>query len=212
MMASFSQKQIQELDRRFRSRMINSLAGYKQPVLVGTRSAEGTPNLALFNSLIHIGANPAMYGLLFRPATVRRDTLSNILNTGVYTLNYPSSDLLMQAHQTSAKYPAERSEFDATGLTEERIEPCLAPFVKESPVKIAMHLKEKLEVQSNGTTLLIGGITFIHLGEDILKNDGFIALHDARILACSGLDAYYEPHLMSRLSYAQPDKPVTSLG
>lgn len=203
MNTSFSREQIQSLDRRYRATMINTLAGYKQPVMIGTQSIDGVPNLALFNSLIHIGANPAMFGLLFRPATVRRDTLTNILETGVYTINYPHRDLMQQAHQTSAKYPADISEFEVTGLTREFLAPCTAPFVKESPVQIAMDLTEQLEIKSNQTILIIGQIMAIHINQDILKEDGFVALHEAQILANVGLDAYYNPQFISRLAYAQ---------
>jgi hypothetical protein len=59
-----------QYDSRFRATFINSLAGLKQAILIGTKSKEGSTNLAIFNSLIHIGANPALWGFICRPATV----------------------------------------------------------------------------------------------------------------------------------------------
>jgi len=61
------QNDIRNLDRRYRATLINSLAGVRPAVLVGTRSNDGRSNLAIFNSIVHIGADPALYGLLFRP-------------------------------------------------------------------------------------------------------------------------------------------------
>jgi len=104
--------EIQNLDQRYRATLINSLAGFKTAVLIGTQSKEGHTNLGLFNSLIHLGANPALYGLLFRPESELRDTLHNILETGCYTLNYVSVDQYQKAHQTSARYDVKISEFD----------------------------------------------------------------------------------------------------
>ena len=69
------------LEQRYRTAFINSLAGFRQAVLVGTKSLEGITNLAIFNSLIHLGASPALLGLMTRPDTVQRDTLQNIMDT-----------------------------------------------------------------------------------------------------------------------------------
>lgn len=83
-----TKKEIDQLDQRYRTAFINSLAGFRQAVLVGTKSATGNTNLAIFNSLIHLGAHPALFGLVSRPDSVQRDTLRNIMDTKVYTLNY----------------------------------------------------------------------------------------------------------------------------
>ena len=43
---------IEQLEKRYRTSFINSLAGFRQAVLVGTKSKDGQTNLAIFNSLI----------------------------------------------------------------------------------------------------------------------------------------------------------------
>jgi len=201
-----SKTEIEELERRYRATFINSLAGYKQPFLIGTRSKEGQNNLAIFNSLIHLGANPALFGVLFRPDTVRRDTLTNILETGYYTLNFIEGKDWQKAHQTSAKYEHEVSEFDAVGLTPSVAEDFWPPFVKESPVKIGMKYESKIEIPVNGTILVIGSIETIELDNHLIAEDGFVDLTKADVLGCIGLDAYFEPNKVSRLSYAIPEK------
>src|SRR4051812_33025815 len=96
---------ISAFDKRYRTAFVNSLAGFRQAVLVGTRSVKGQTNLAIFNSLVHLGADPALFGLISRPDTVPRDTLQNILDTQEYTLNFVEAKYYQQAHQTSARYP-----------------------------------------------------------------------------------------------------------
>ena len=86
-------KEIEQLEQRYRTSFINSLAGFRQAVLVGTKSVTGNTNLAIFNSLIHLGANPALFGLISRPDAVQRDTLQNILDTKEYTLNFVKSSV-----------------------------------------------------------------------------------------------------------------------
>ncbi|QHT69132.1 flavin oxidoreductase [Rhodocytophaga rosea] len=202
----FTQDDIKSLEQRYRATFINSLAGFKQAVLVGTISTNGHSNLAIFNSILHIGANPAMYGLLFRPDTVKRDTLTNILDSKVYTLNYvPTSDY-EKAHQTSAKYETTISEFTAVGFTEQFTQNCKAPFVQEAVVKIGMQLEERIDIKINGTILLIGSLQYIEMADNLVHRDGFVALEKAGVLACTGLDAYYSTQLLGRLSYARPDK------
>ncbi|PJB12617.1 MAG: flavin oxidoreductase [Flavobacteriales bacterium CG_4_9_14_3_um_filter_40_17] len=195
---------LNEYESRYRTTLINSLAGVKQAILIGTKSTDGYSNLAIFNSLIHIGANPPLWGLIFRPATVKRDTLNNILETQQYTINYVATRDYQKAHQTSAKYKKTISEFDVCGFTECYHPHFHAPFVAEAPVKIAMKMEQKIDISINGTILLIGSIQHIDMDETLISPDGFVALDKAQTLACAGLDAYYETYLMDRLVYAKP--------
>jgi flavin reductase (DIM6/NTAB) family NADH-FMN oxidoreductase RutF len=196
---------LSQYESRYRALLINSLAGVKQAVLIGTKSKDGICNLAVFNSLIHIGANPPLWGLLCRPDVVRRDTLNNILETNQYTINYVDVRDFEKAHQTSAKYDAMVSEFDACGFTEYYLPVCDAPFVAEAPIKVAMKLEEKVDITINNTILLIGSIHYIELDEGIISPDGFVALDQAKTLACAGTDAYYETRLIGILRYAKPE-------
>lgn len=197
---------LSQYNSRYRATLINSLAGLKQAILIGTKSKDGYSNLAIFNSLIHIGASPALWGFICRPATVKRDTLSNILETNRYTINFVVAGDYQKAHQTSAKYDKEVSEFDVCGFTEYYHPNFDAPFVAEAPVKLAMHLEQKIDIAINNTILIIGSIQHIEIDENIIAPDGFVALHQLNTLACSGLDAYYETRLIDRLTYASVDK------
>ena len=197
---------LQTQDSRYRATLINSLAGVKQAFLIGSKSTSGHSNLAIFNSLIHIGANPPLWGFLCRPDTVKRDTLQNILETGEYSFNFVLHSDSEKAHQTSAKYTQEESEFVAVGFEEQFYEGFSAPFVAEAPIKIGMKFVEKVDIAINGTILVIGSISFIDIDEKLIAPDGFVHLDQAELLNCSGLDAYYETRLIHRLSYAKTDK------
>ncbi len=198
--------QLSQFESRYRATLINSLAGIKQAFLIGSKSSDGISNVAIFNSLMHIGANPPLWGFVCRPDTVQRDTLRNILETGHYTFNFVHQDDAEKAHQTSAKYASETSEFEACGLHEYSLSNFPAPFVTESPIKIGMKFEEKIDIAINGTILIIGSIQFIDLQEEWLSSDGFVDLAKAKTLTCAGLDAYFEAHLLQRLSYAKPEK------
>lgn len=152
-----------------------------------------------------------MIALIFRPSPPQRDTLSNILESGFYTLNHINESIYKKAHQTSARYDTAVSEFDAVGLTPEFKNGFQAPFVKESLIQIGIEFKEKIDISINNTTMIIGEIVQIYIPEDCLSADGFVDLEKANTITCSGLDSYHKTIQLDRLSYAKPDKEITSL-
>jgi flavin reductase (DIM6/NTAB) family NADH-FMN oxidoreductase RutF len=202
----FDRQDIENLDKRFRTAFINSLSGFKSLALIGTQDKNNQTNLAVFNSLIHIGANPALVGFISRPGVVERQTLENIVETGFYTINHVTEDFYRQAHQTSARYPREVSEFDVTGLTVAYKNDFFAPFVAESNVQIEVEFKEQVHLTINNTVLIIGEIKAVYFPADCLFEDGALDLEKAGTLASLGLDGYHKTQRLARLSYAKPDK------
>ncbi len=201
---------LEKLPSRYRALLINSLAGAKQACLIGTKNKTGQSNLAIFNSLIHIGANPPLWGFICRPNTVERHTLNNILEHHYYTINYVATNKYKQAHQTSAKYAQQVSEFEACGFVEAYKENFYAPFVQDAIIQIGMKFMEQVNIEINGTIMLIGSIEQVTINTAV-TDDGFVQLSQANVLACCGLDAYLSTTLLGRLSYAKPNeesKPI----
>jgi flavin reductase (DIM6/NTAB) family NADH-FMN oxidoreductase RutF len=192
-------------EQNYRRSFINSLAGFRQVALIGTYNKSGMSNLAIFNSLVHLGANPALYGLISRPDTVPRDTYTNIVETGEYSINYVRSIDADRAHQTSARYEHNVSEFDVVGFDEQKIAPYNAPFIADAIVKIAMKFETKIDIKINGTIMIIGSLQYIHIDKKIVREDGMVDLCAADTLISSGLDAYYSSNLIARYGYAKPD-------
>lgn len=199
-----SRKDLDTFDQRYRTVFVNSLAGFRQAVLVGTKSKEGFTNLAIFNSLIHLGAHPPLFGLISRPDSVPRHTLQNILDTQVYTLNFIPAEHFKKAHQTSARYEKERSECKEVGFHEVYHANCPVPFVEEAVIKIAMKWEECIPIQLNNTKLIVGSIMQVDLDETIVAPDGFVDLSEANTLISQGLDAYFISQKLGRLPYAKP--------
>ncbi|NBP75452.1 MAG: flavin oxidoreductase [Flavobacteriales bacterium] len=195
---------IAQFEQLYRTAFVNSLAGFRQAVLVGTKSLDNNSNLAIFNSLIHLGANPALLGLINRPDSVQRDTLQNIIETKEYTLNYVRSKEYEKAHQTSARYDKGISEFEKVGFEELYHPFCFAPFVKDAVVSIAMKLEEIIPIKINGTVMIIGSIKQVLIAAEMIEKDGFVALSKEDVLISQGLDAYFVSKPIGRLPYAKP--------
>ena len=193
-------------DKLYRAALVNSLSGFKSASLVGTISSKGNTNLAIFSSVIHVGANPPALGFLMRPVSVERHTYKNIKEVGYYTINHINKKIFKKAHQTSARYDENVSEFDECGLTPEYSEKFQAPYVKESKIKIGLKFIEEQEIKYNGTIFIVGEIVKVLLPDEIIKSDGYVDIEKAGTIAISGLDAYHETKRISRLSYAKPGK------
>jgi flavin reductase (DIM6/NTAB) family NADH-FMN oxidoreductase RutF len=205
-MKQYTIEAIKNLDRIYRANFINSITGFKPGNLIGTINKEGIPNLAIFSSVVHLGADPALIGFIQRPLTDTSHTYKNIMDNGVYTINHIHHAIAENAHYTSAKFADGISEFDACGLEAQYIENFAAPFVKESRIKIGLELVETISIKHNNTILVIGSIQHILLADDLQEQDGTINLAIAGTIACSGLDTYYTATKLAQYPYAKTDQ------
>lgn len=206
-----TKENILDYEKLYRTNLINSLSGFKSANLIGTISSEGKTNLAIFSSVIHVGANPPSIGFLMRPVSIERHTYNNIKETGYFTVNHINKDIFRQSHQASARYDRDVSEFDVCGLTAEYSEKIKAPYVKESKIKIGLRFAEEKEILFNGTIFIVGEIMEVILPDETLSDDGFVDIEKAGTIGISGLDSYHETKKISRLSYAKPGKEATKL-
>lgn len=205
-MRHFTEKEIQDFDKIYRLNLINSITGYKSANLIATQSATGASNLAVFSSVTHLGSDPALLGFILRPTTVPRHTYSNLKETGWFTVNHISADVIKDAHHTSAKYPSEVSEFDQTQLEVEYKNGQGCPFVKNAPVQILCSYLNEYPIAENGTILIVGKMNAIYVEPQMLLEDGWIQLDKGKVVSINGLDGYALPQLLDRFEYARPKK------
>jgi flavin reductase (DIM6/NTAB) family NADH-FMN oxidoreductase RutF len=143
-------------------------------------------------------------GLIHRPVSVEKHTYENIKSTGCFTINHVPKKLYKNAHQTSARYDRETSEFEACGFTPEVKGNLIAPYVAESYVQIGLTLEEEIKITSNDTLLLVGSIKEIYLAPGIIDEEGYIELAKANTILVQGLETYYSANYVERLPYAKP--------
>jgi flavin reductase (DIM6/NTAB) family NADH-FMN oxidoreductase RutF len=189
-------------ERFYRANLINSVTGYKPAMLIGTINNEGLPNVAIFSSVVHLGADPALVGFIQRPVGVSGDTFRNINANGVYTINHIHEHFIENAHYTSARFEPDISEFDACKLTPNYIDGFNAPFVQESKIKFGLELIEVVPIRHNNTSLVIGAIKHILLDEECLEENGNINLNHVKDVCISGLENYHQVERLRSLPYA----------
>ncbi len=202
-MKHFKEADIRSLEKFYRANLINSVSGYKAANLIGTVSAQGQTNLAVFSSVVHLGADPALLGMVVRPAVVPRHTYENIIASQVYSINHIHESFVEKAHLTSAKFEREISEFDACQLTPEYLEGFAAPFVKESQVRLGMRLVREIPIEENGTIFVIGKIEHLFLPSDIIAPDGQAQLEKVKDVCISGLESYNVVSPFAKFGYAR---------
>ena len=130
--------ELKDFESRTRAELINTVSGFKSPVLVGTVNDDGINNLRIVSSIVHVGSNPPLIAIILRPLGQLSHTLKNIISTNQFTISHVHSDIIKQAHRCSAKFPEHISEFDAVGLTPNvrKVENWKAPAVSESNIRI----------------------------------------------------------------------------
>lgn len=204
MLKHFKSEDWQTREGRWWSTFFNTLSGPRSVVMIGTQSKEGIKNIGLFNSLVHLGANPPLMGFILRPTTVERHTYENLTASSHYTINHGSTEMIDKVHQTSAKYERDEDEFEACGFTSDIVDGFNAPFIKESPIRFGLEFREEHFIQANETRLIAGEIKHVFIDDDFIDEDGFIQTSEAKTLLSCGLNAYHTHQFLTRMPYARP--------
>ena len=209
-MKHISRDDISQMEKVERLNLINSCTGYKSANLLATKSLNGKSNVAIFSSVTHLGSNPALIGFIMRPTTVPRDTYKNIRETGYFTVNHITANMIEDAHHTSANYELGISEFDKTNLEEEYRNDIEIPFVKGSPVQLYCKYVNEYYIKENDTIHVIASIENLFFEEDLEHKDGWLQIDKGNVVTLNGLDGYCLPKLLDRFQYARKEIPTTS--
>jgi len=195
----------------YRRTFFNTVHGPKSLHLVATMGSASLQNLAPFNSVVHIQANPPHIGLVMRPHTVPRHTLENLLEQPFCTFNQMPAAYAAQAHQTSAQYAKPVNECQEVGLTQDYRNDFKVPYVKEALIGLGAELVERHTIAVNQTLFLVFQVHELWIDEALVRPDGFVDHAAGNVLGAIGLDAYYTPEWQSRYAFARPGQPTTEL-
>ena len=209
-MKNITRDAISKMEKVERLNLINSCTGYKSANLIATKSKDGNSNVAIFSSITHLGSHPALIGFIMRPTTVPRDTYKNIRETGFFTVNHITVDMIADAHHTSANYELGVSEFDKTNLDEEYKNGIEIPFVKGSPVQLYCKYVNEYYIKENDTIHIIASIENLFFDKTLQHEDGWLQIDKGNVIALNGLDGYCLPKLVDRFQYARKDTPSKS--
>jgi flavin reductase (DIM6/NTAB) family NADH-FMN oxidoreductase RutF len=162
-MKHFSKEDINKMSSIYRLNMINSCTGYKSANLIATKSEKGLTNLAVFNSVIHLGSKPPIIGFILRPTTVPRHTFQNLKETGVFTVNHIHHTQIEDAHHTSAKYPQEVNEFRPNLFYRRVQRRNKSSFCENAPLQMGCSYVNEYYIKENDTLMIVGQIEHLFI-------------------------------------------------
>jgi flavin reductase (DIM6/NTAB) family NADH-FMN oxidoreductase RutF len=139
---------------------------------IGSQAADGTRNLAPFSFFNMVSGSPPT--VIFSPGSgkgVPKDTLTNVRETGVFTVNIVSEDLAEAMNATSATVAAEVDEFELVGLTAVQGDIVDAPMVAESPASMECRATNFVPVsdQPGCSVVVFGEVVRYHVRPGVLE-------------------------------------------
>lgn len=137
---------------------------------VSTISREGIPNLAPFSFFTAVSANPPVvcFCPVRRPGSnPYKDTLSNISATREFVVNIVSEEFAEKMNLSSAEFPPEVDEFEASGLTPIPSDLVGPPRVAESHVHMECKLYLTIEIGElpGSGNLVLGEVVRFHVDD-----------------------------------------------
>jgi flavin reductase (DIM6/NTAB) family NADH-FMN oxidoreductase RutF len=158
------------LDRRSRYSLMISVLVPRPIAWISTVSAAGERNLAPFSYFGGIAANPPLMGIsIGRRRGAKKDSLSNLEETGEVVVHIPTRALAEKMVLSSGDYPPEIDEFDLTGLTPIPSTIVRPPRIAEAPVAMECRVERILELGDDPEGFVIARVLVLHLHDDILE-------------------------------------------
>ncbi len=141
--------------------------------LVSTIGPEGIQNVAPFSFFNAVSSSPPTIAVsVSRRQGELKDTLRNIEHSGDFVVNIVDDNIAEQMNATSADFPPEISEFQATGLTPVAGDRVAAPRVEEAPVSLECKLVQIVEIGQGPrrSALIIGEVILFHVRDGLFSN------------------------------------------
>lgn len=142
---------------------------------VSTKSRNGVPNLAPYSFYTIACFNPMIivfFPIRYKKGSEKKDTCTNILDTGEFVVNIATEDFLEELNTTSGLYDADVDEFMKCGLTPVESKRVNAPGVLESPIRMECRLYKTLPIgdDEGGSDAIFGRVVHFYADDRLIEN------------------------------------------
>lgn len=160
---------------------------------IGSRGSDGSINLAPYSFFNAISDRPKL--VMFSSAGLKHSQ-RNAIETGEFTCNFVSRNLVEKMNISSAAVDYGVDEFALSGLTARKGELVDAPYVAEAFAVLECKVTETLVPKSltgenSENIMILGQVVGIHIDETIIR-DGRLDMAIARPVARMGYMDYSE--------------------
>jgi len=121
-----------------------------------------------------------------------KDSLSNILCTKEFVVNFATSTTRNQMNNSSKDFKPDEDEFILSKLKKKKSKLVKAPSVKDSPVNLECKLVKTIKLKSKSkksSTMIIGEVIGIFIKDKFIKNNR-VDSASMRYIARMGYDEY----------------------
>jgi flavin reductase (DIM6/NTAB) family NADH-FMN oxidoreductase RutF len=136
---------------------------------VTTISSDGHCNAAPFSFFNCLSADPALValGVEYRPSGASKDTARNIRETGAFTVNIVSHELMDAMNVTAVPFAEGLDEIVEAGLTVRPGRTIPVPSIAEAPASLECKLHSFLDI-GNSREIVLGEVTAANLRSDLV--------------------------------------------
>jgi flavin reductase (DIM6/NTAB) family NADH-FMN oxidoreductase RutF len=142
---------------------------------ISSRNTEGQINLAPYSFFGAFASFPHIIGFC---SEGRKDSVSNVEETGEFVWNLTSRSLVEKMNRTSAPVSPDTDEFELAGLEKGRGRNVSVPHVAESPAALECKVLQVVQLKNlDGglmhNWLVLGQVVGVHIRREFLKDGLF---------------------------------------
>lgn len=142
---------------------------------IGTKGRDGSYNLSPYSFFNAVSDRPK---IVMFSSSGRKDSLRNAQETGVFTANFVSADLLHPMNASSVAVPYGTDEFSIAGLTPVMGKLVDAPYVGEAHAVLEcrvteIHTLKTIEGEDSDSHAVFGQVVGIHIDERVIRDGRF---------------------------------------
>ena len=144
---------------------------------ISSISKTGIANLAPYSYFNAVADEPPQVMFCSNGSSTHgkyKDTLSNILTTNEFVVNFATATSRNQMNISSRDFKPDEDEFILSNLKKKKSRLVKAPSVKDSPVNLECKLVKTIKLKSNSkkiSTMIIGEVIGIFINNKFIKNN-----------------------------------------
>ncbi len=144
---------------------------------ISSISKNGIANLAPYSYFNAVADEPPQVMFCSNGSSAHRkykDTLSNILSTKEFVVNFATSFTRNQMNKSSGDFKPDEDEFFLSNLKKKKSQLVRPPSVKESPINLECKLVKIIKLKSNSkkiSTMVIGEVIGIYINNKFIKKN-----------------------------------------
>jgi len=160
---------------------------------IGSRDKDGHDNLAPYSFFNAVAYEPPQVMFSSNSAKPDRgdtkDSVGNIRETGVFSVNVVSFALKDAMNLTSGAWDKDTDEFALTGLEKADCDTINAPRVANAPATLECKVTQIITLEGAHNFAVFGEVTGVHIRDEFMT-DGMFDLRKVRPLARLGYQDY----------------------